>query len=184
MKTPLELSFHNVEPSDAIRARVEERVERLQRFFQGIISCRVSIEVPAKSQFNTIFYSVHIFLSVPGQEIVVSGAPRPDASQHTDVYVAIRDAFNVAERRLKDYAGRLREPRRAEARVEPPGATIAQLFPEDGYGFLETDDGRRIYFHQNAVVNQDFADLDVGLAVQFAESQGDEGPQASTVRIL
>jgi ribosomal subunit interface protein len=184
MKTPLELSFHNLEPSEPIKARVQERVDRLHRFFREIISCRVSIEVPHKSQFNVQHYEVHITLSVPGQEIVVSVDPRPEAHEHTDVYVAIRDAFDVAERRLKSYAGRLREPRRAEARVEPPSGVIARLFREDGYGFLEAPDGREIYFHQNSVLNQDFEDLDIGAMVQFAEERGDKGPQASSVRVL
>lgn len=184
MKTPLELSFQNIEPSEAIKARVEERVERLHRFFREIISCQVSIEAPVKTQFNSRFYALHIVISVPGQELVVSPAARPELHNHEDIYVAIRDAFNIAERQLKDFAGKLREPRRDEARVEPPSAVVARVFPDEGYGFLEALDGREIYFHRNSLINEKLDELDVGVVVHFAEVQGDKGPQASTVRVL
>lgn len=184
MKIPLELAFHNLDSSPAIEQRVRERVDRLERYFKDITSCRVSIEAPHKSQYNTQHYEVHIDITVPGNEIVVSHDPKPEANDHDDVYVAIRDAFNTAERRLKTYAGKLREARKVEGRVEPPHAIIARLFPDEGYGFLEAPDGRQIYFHQNSVLNQDFDELEIGLDVQFAEEMGDKGPQASSVRVM
>lgn len=184
MKIPLELAFHNIDSSPAIEQRVRERVDRLERFFKDITSCRVSIDAPHKSQYNTQHYEVHVDITVPGNEIVVSHDPKPELNEHNDVYVAIRDAFNTAERRLKTYAGKLRESRKVEGRTEPPKGIIAKLFPDDGYGFLESPDGREIYFHQNAVVNQNFEELEIGLDVMFAEEMGDKGPQASTVRIV
>ncbi len=184
MKVPLELAFHNLDSSPAIEQRVRERVDRLERFFNDITSCRVSLEAPHKSQFNTQHYEVHIDISVPGHEIVVSSDPRPEVNDHSDVYVAIRDAFETAERRLKTYAGKMRERRKAESRVEPPRAVIARLFPDDGYGFLEAADGREIYFHENSLLNQDFDSLEIGLDVQYAEEKGDKGPQASSVRVV
>lgn len=184
MKVPLELAFRNLDSSNAVEQRVRERVSRLERYFKDITSCRVSIEAPHKSQYNTQHYEVHIDISVPGTEIVVSSDPKPSVNDHDDIYVAIRDAFDVAERRLKKHAGKLREQRKAEGRAEPPRGVIAKIFPDDGYGFLEAPDGREIYFHQNAVINQDFDELEIGLDVQYAEELGDKGPQASTVRVL
>ncbi len=58
---------------------------------------------------------------------------------------------------------------------------MSKLFPD--YGFLETSDGREIYFHCNSVLNNGFEKLQVGTHVHFAEEQGNEGPQASTVTI-
>jgi ribosomal subunit interface protein len=184
MKIPLELAFVNLESSEALKERVRERVDRLERFSKDITSCRVSVEAPHKSQYNTQHYEVHISLTVPGTELAVTTNPRPEENFHQDIYVAIRDAFDTAERRLKSWAGKQREERRVEGRVEPPSGVIAKLFPDDGYGFLEGADGREIYFHANSVLNQDFDDLEIGLSVQFAEEQGDKGPQASTVRIV
>jgi cold shock CspA family protein len=50
-----------------------------------------------------------------------------------------------------------------------------------GYGFIETADGREIYFHRNSILNDDFGRLRIGAAVRFAEESGDRDPQASSV---
>jgi cold shock CspA family protein len=57
------------------------------------------------------------------------------------------------------------------------------MFPEDEYGFLETPDGREIYFHKNSVLQPGFDQLEVGMEVHFAEGVGEKGPQATTVRL-
>ena len=51
-------------------------------------------------------------------------------------------------------------------------------------GFIETADGREIYFHRNAVLDGAFDRLSVGSEVRFIEEQGDKGAQASTVRLV
>ena len=65
--------------------------------------------------------------------------------------------------------------------MSPPRAWVSRLFPEGGDGFLQTSDGREIYFHRNSVRHGDFDHLTVGMEVRFAEEQGEKGPQASTV---
>jgi cold shock CspA family protein len=52
------------------------------------------------------------------------------------------------------------------------------------FGFIETSDGREIYFHRNSVLNGGFHKLKLGTLVAFAEEMGEKGPQASTVRLL
>jgi cold shock CspA family protein len=65
------------------------------------------------------------------------------------------------------------------------GAIVTKLFPEQGYGFIKTiDDGREIYFHQNSLINDDFERLEIGTGVQFSETLGEMGPQATTVHIV
>jgi cold shock CspA family protein len=65
----------------------------------------------------------------------------------------------------------------------PPQGRVVRLFPEDGFGFLEAPDGREVYFHRNSVL-EGFDSLEVGSEVRFAEEQGIEGPQASTVSLV
>ena len=50
MDIPLELSFHNIEPSDALKTAVREHVDKLKQLHDHIIGCRVVIEMPHKSQ--------------------------------------------------------------------------------------------------------------------------------------
>ncbi len=73
---------------------------------------------------------------------------------------------------------------KVKAHEVPPHGRISELFADDGYGQIETADGRSVYFHQNSVLNDKFSELDVGTEVRFSKEQGDEGPQASSVRLV
>ncbi len=61
---------------------------------------------------------------------------------------------------------------------------VARFLAGEDYGFIETTDGREVYFHRNAVLNGAFDNLAVGDEVRFVESAGEKGPQASTVRVI
>ena len=100
---------------------------------------------------------------------------------HEDVYVALRDAFSAAGRKLQDYVRRRRG--KVKAHEAAPRAYVSRLFPEEDYGFLKTPDGREIYFHKNAVLSPRFDRLEVGIEVLFAEEMGEKGPQATSVRV-
>jgi cold shock CspA family protein len=63
-------------------------------------------------------------------------------------------------------------------------AIVTQIFPEEGYGFIKTLDGQEVYFHQNSVLHGDFDRLELGTGVRFIMTQGDKGPQATTVQVV
>ena len=56
-------------------------------------------------------------------------------------------------------------------------------FPDAGYGFIVSADGRDVYFHRNSVRNERFEDMEEGMEVVFVEEQGLRGPQASSVKL-
>ena len=64
-----------------------------------------------------------------------------------------------------------------------PRAIVSALFPEKGYGFLTTPDGREFYFHKNSVLHDKFKNLKIGMKVRFVEELGEKGAQASTVKV-
>jgi ribosome-associated translation inhibitor RaiA len=106
MDIPLELSFHNIESSDALKAAVEQHVGRLEQIHDHIIGCRVVIELPHKSQkAHGNQPDVHIVVRVPGKEIVVSKelAHEGHKKNATDAYAVLDNAFAVAASRLRDY---------------------------------------------------------------------------------
>src|SRR5690606_13269610 len=105
MKLPLQIVFRHLDPSDAIEAKVRERAEQLERYADDIMSCRVVVEAAHKPRHRGRLYHVRVDLKVPGAEIVASREPEMDHA-HEDVYVAIRDAFDAARRRLEDYERR------------------------------------------------------------------------------
>jgi cold shock CspA family protein len=61
---------------------------------------------------------------------------------------------------------------------------VVSLPSGDDHGFIETADGRQIYFHRASVLVEGREALALGADVAFVEEAGDKGPQASTVRVL
>ncbi len=110
MQVPLETTFRNLDRSEAVEALVREEAAKLERHFEHIVSCRVTIEAPHRHQTKEPkvkgeLYHVHVELGVPQQRLVVSQKGKP---AYSDVYKAVRDAFKVANRQLEDYARKLR----------------------------------------------------------------------------
>jgi cold shock CspA family protein/ribosome-associated translation inhibitor RaiA len=180
MRLPITISFKNMKPSPWLEQEVRNRVEKLDEFCDEIMRCRVVIDIPHKHHHQGNFHRIRIALTVPNKQIVVS-REAPEHSSAEDVRAVLRDAFDALRRQLQDYV-RVRQ-RIVKTHAERPCGRITKLFPE-GYGFIQTSDGRDVYFHSNSVINHNFADLQVGAEVVFAEEQGEQGPQASTVRLL
>ncbi len=179
MQRPVQITFRGMESSAAVEESIREHVAKLDRYYDGIISCRVVLEAPHQKHHQGNLFHVSIDIKVPGSEILIS-RDKGDKHSHEDAHVAIRDAFLSARRRLEEYGRR----QRGDVKVHPeqPNATVARTFPDQDYGFLITPDGREIYFHRNSVLNMSFDALRVGAAVHFVEETGEKGPQASTVR--
>lgn len=180
MKLPLQLTFRNMEPSEAMEANIREKAAKLDQFCHEIMRCRVVVEAQHHHHHKGNLYHVRIDITVPDNEIVVGQAHDLHHS-HEDVYVAIRDAFDNARRKLEDYARRRQQHVKTHD-VQPHGR-ILQLFRDEGYGKIESADGREIYFHKNSVINAEFDKLAIGMEVRFDEEPGDLGPQASTVKV-
>lgn len=180
MNAPLQIAFHNVEGSEEVKDLIEEKVDWLGRVYDRITACRVVVEGPSPRRRPSCPYRVRIDLAVPGGSVVVSRA-LPSRAVDRGLDTVVREAFDVARRRLEAYARRMRHE--VKSHEPAPHAIVSRLFEHEGYGFLATPEGREIYFHQNAV-NGGFGRLHVGDEVVFCESAGDKGPQASCVRMV
>ncbi|MFN7086986.1 MAG: HPF/RaiA family ribosome-associated protein [Burkholderiales bacterium] len=181
MQLPLQITFRNLGRSEAIEAKVRERAQQLDRFYDRIMSCRVAVEALHKHHRRGNRYHVRIDVTVPGGELVANREP-DEHHGYTDVYVAIRDAFDAICRQLEDYARR--QSRAVKTHEVPPHGRVVELYPDEDYGRIETPDGRLIYFHRNSVVDADFDKLQTGTEVRFNEETGERGPQASTVHVV
>jgi ribosomal subunit interface protein len=101
MQRPLEIRFHQMDPSPAVEARIRDKAAELERFSDRITGCRVVVEKEHRHHHKGNLFRVRIEIDAPGKELAVTRTgPRDHA--HEDVYVAIRDAFNAAVRRLED----------------------------------------------------------------------------------
>jgi len=180
MQLPLQISFRNMPHSDEIEDTIYEIATVLDVFSKHIMSCRVVVDVPHRHHEHGNLFQIRIDITVPGEELVVNR----ESSQHTpykDIRLAISGAFAKAARLLEDYERRQHGV--VKKHEDLPHARVVRIFPEAGHGFLETPDGREIYFHRNSVLSDGFDHLHPGAEVTFAEELGDRGPQASTVRL-
>jgi ribosomal subunit interface protein len=176
MQIPVEITLRDIPHSDAVEARIREKIEKLDRFHERVMSCRVTVESPQQRKHQGKLYSVHIDMKVPGGgELVVN------RMQNEDIYVGIRDAFNAAARQLEDHVRRQRGD--VKTHDVPHIGRVIQMFPAQGYGFIETPDRRQIYFHRNSVAQPGFDRLEIGTEVEFVEETGNEGPQARMVSL-
>ena len=173
MQIPLQVTFREVPHSDAIEAAIRDRAEKLDQFYDKIMGCRAVVGMIQRHRHQGKLFNVRLDITVPGGEVVVN------RDKADDVYVAIRDAFDHAKRRLEDYARRQRgdiKTHETEAR-----GRVARLFPEQDYGFIEAADGTELYFHRYNVMHPDFDQLQVGDEVMFLEEAAAEGLQANRV---
>ena len=121
MRLPVQITWRDMAPSKAVGTKIREEAAKLEEFYDRMTSCRVTIEIPRRYQNGGYQFHVRIDLTVPGAEIVVNHEPtlhsslqRLDGEEHAkgkelsaphkDVYVAIRDAFKVARRKLQEYS--------------------------------------------------------------------------------
>ena len=180
MQVPLQITFKNLDHSDAIEAKLREKADYLERFSEDIMSCRVVIEAPHKHHNQGNLYHVKIDITLPGGEIV-SGRRHDEHQAHEDVYVAIRDAFDHARRQLEDYVRKQRG--KVKTHEAMPHGIIKELFPDMDYGVITKSDGHEVYFHRNSVIDEDFDQLEEGMRVHFSEEMGEKGPKATTVHV-
>ena len=152
MQLPLQITFRHMDCSHAAAARIRERAEELDRFFDRIISCRVVVEFQHRRHQQGNLFQVHIDLTVPGREIAVARDTALHA--HEDVYVAIRDAFAAARRQLEDHARQARGDVKLHA--VPDHGHIARLLPDRDCGFIADGGGNEVYFHRNSVAGDAF----------------------------
>jgi ribosomal subunit interface protein len=176
MKIPLQLTVRNLSLSEAAEKDIREKVASLDSHYDKITGCKVVVDAPHRHHHKGGAYDVRIDLTVPGKELVI----RREADE--DLYVAIRDAFDAARLGLEKISRRQRGDVKTHEEVSPH-ARVIRLFPVEGYGFLQTNTGREIYFHRNSVLNGGFDRLTIGFEVRFVEEEGEKGPQASTVEV-
>ena len=162
-----------LELSGEIQEYVDERLAKLDRFYDQILTARVTIDAPTGHHRQGGPFSVQVELDVPNDFISVT------RQKADDLHVAIRSSFDAAERQLEDYV-RLRRGD-VKAHEEPLRGRVARVFADAGYGFIESSEGREVYFHERAVQQGRFAELRPGDVVTFGEEPGEEGPQANFV---
>jgi len=179
METPVEIDFQGMAAQPQVRSAIDKHMSELEERFGRITAGRVVVKAPG-GHHHIGLYEINIRLALPdGREVNVGRTPQEDERQ-SDLTFAINDAFKHARRQLQD------EVRRMQGQVKQhehePAALVARIDPSGEFGFLETSDGREIYFHRNSVIGG--VPLKQGARVTFVEEAGDKGSQASAVKLM
>jgi CspA family cold shock protein len=61
---------------------------------------------------------------------------------------------------------------------------IRRLLEQRGFGFIQSEDGRSVFFHRSEVLQVPFQALEEGQAVEFVVEETSQGPKARRVRII
>ena len=181
METPVEIDFQGMDATPQLQTSIEEHVAKLEERCGRVTACRIVVKGPG-AHHRTGLYEINIRLALPdGREVNVARTPQAD-ERYADLPFAINDTFRRVRRRLQDHVRRMQG--QVKLHEGQPTGTVTKLDPSGEFGFLESADGREIYFHRNSVLDPGFSHLSVGTRVSFAEEMGEKGPQASTVKLL
>ncbi len=167
----------NLKVRNSWHDKVAEERERLERHHASLVhNLRVTIEQTASHKEGG--YEVRLIVGVPSDTVVVK---RRGAA----VSPMLVDAFDTLGLQLKE----LQRKRRQSHKNQEAGAAgsaglgvIKNVSPYESYGFILSDDGREVYFHENSLKGLVIDELSEGDAVTFGEAAGDKGPQATWVR--
>jgi hypothetical protein len=126
MAVHAQVAYRDVDPSPELERLIQAEAAKLERFFHGIVSCRVLVEHTHRRHRHGSPFNVRIELSLPGTELVVNHSddvrPVPPASDDApervhksaehegfkDPRLAVRAAFATLTRRLQEYVKQLR----------------------------------------------------------------------------
>jgi ribosome-associated translation inhibitor RaiA len=97
MQSPLQITFRDIQTSLTLEQRIREKASKLDAIYSRIIACHVMVERVQRHQRQGQLFNVHIRLTVPGGEIAVN------RNEDEEIYVALRETFDAARRRLEGY---------------------------------------------------------------------------------
>lgn len=110
MNVPLQITFRGMESSEALSERIREAAEKLEKFDDRIIACKVTVEQPHRHHQHGNPFHIRIQVSVPGAEIVVDHGQRTETTNE-NAYAAVNEAFETMKRRLNEKHRKLIEAR-------------------------------------------------------------------------
>ena len=99
MAAEIQVTMRGLQQSEALEARIRERIAKLDTRHPGLITrCHVVAERPHLHRQQGAQFVVRMDIAVPGKDIAVNR----DHSE--DIYVALREACNAARRQLEQHA--------------------------------------------------------------------------------
>jgi cold shock CspA family protein/ribosome-associated translation inhibitor RaiA len=164
---------HLSELNPKIRAAAEARLQALAAGHDDLIDLRIAGHSTRHHRHGE--RRVRITCLARGRQVIAT-------CERDDLELALNDVLDDFEREVNELR-RWRRDLRTERPAQPPQlGLIDRLLPDQGYGFIITDDGTQVYFHRNAVHSGlHFEALEDGQRVALNVEPGEKGPQANAV---
>jgi ribosome-associated translation inhibitor RaiA len=133
----LQISSPDSAMTEAVETQIHHQVKALEDYVNSLTGCTRCLR---HLRFMVIEKAgrVRIHLDVPGGELTI------DKQNPVDLTAAIDEAFAATRIKLGEYVHKVRHDVAIQGRA--PDVRVTTIFPSDGYGVLETRDGREIYF--------------------------------------
>jgi len=103
---PTQITLRNLRSSPELSERIRDLCEKLGHLHPRILNCRVAIEQPRSRSRLPSPYCVDIQVRIPGRELVA------DPQQDLELALALRKAFVIIRRQLRDAFSLEREQQR------------------------------------------------------------------------
>jgi len=125
MIKPVEICFNGMGRSEFIENTIHEHLRQIEKHYNEITSCYVSVSAPHKSHRHGNQREVHIRAHVPGTEVAVS-----HHHSDSDINVLIRDAFSAFESQLQKRKSKLHRMHRTALIEEPINESVDEPVEE------------------------------------------------------
>lgn len=126
MNAPVEVHFHGIQKSDTVEQRVRDKVAKLEKLSGRMTSCRVVLEATQRSALKPKVYCIKIEIGVPRQRPIVIRHERVGSHASEELTLALREAFEVASRKLDGLASKRGQRSRLERGRRRPSAAARE----------------------------------------------------------
>ena len=96
----LEISFRDIEHSDAVENNIRQKAEKLTSTYEDITGIRAVVALPHNHSYKGRIAHISLEVGLPGETVAITH-DHHDKSDHENMYVALRDAFDKANRKIR-----------------------------------------------------------------------------------
>jgi ribosomal subunit interface protein len=104
METAPEVIFHDVDRSPWVEQYIAERLQRLERYADGITRCHVTLSQDAASRSKGNRYSVMVEVRLPPNHDLAAKKQKVVHDMQTELPALINQAFSAIESQVKKTA--------------------------------------------------------------------------------
>ncbi|MEX0758736.1 MAG: HPF/RaiA family ribosome-associated protein [Tistlia sp.] len=184
---PLEVAFHGLESSEALKEVIEAEAAKLRRFGHAVTSARVSVE-RTQSHGASVLDEIHVDVQLRRGHVFAKATVERRAQEAHGVAFghAVTRAMDKVVRQISAGLEKRSAKPMLETQEGKSTGRVTRLDRERRHGFLERAEGPDLFFHEAVLADGSFDALKEGDPVRFrvAEAEGAYGPQAATVEPL